>query len=114
MPSFHIFYFTYSFKGFDLYSKSPNCDVGTNPALLFITSGILFTTLAQVSSTVDGFATVIDEIRYTKPSNLFMVPILTEVLYRAIIEQLTKSFSPNREEFLMNYALNFVNIFNIF
>lgn len=49
----------------------------------------------------DGFATVMDEIRYTKPSNLFMVPILTEVLYRAIIEELSKKFSPKIEEFLM-------------
>ena len=52
-------YFTYSFNGFTLNVNSPNSHVGTYPGLEFITSGILFTTEAQVSSTVAGFATTI-------------------------------------------------------
>ena len=56
---FFNFYFTYSFNGFTLYCNSPIFSVVTYPAGLLITSGIRFTTLAQVSSTVAGLATTI-------------------------------------------------------
>lgn len=52
-------YFTYSFNGFILKFNSPNSHVGTYPGFEFITSGILFTIDAHVSSTVAGFATTI-------------------------------------------------------
>ena len=49
----------YSFKFLFLSCKSPISSVVTYPALLLITSGILFTIVAQVSLTVSGLATVI-------------------------------------------------------
>ena len=56
---YSINYFTYSFSGFCLKFSSPICSVGTYPGFAFITSGIRFTIVAQVSSTVCGLATVI-------------------------------------------------------
>ena len=52
-------YLTYSFNGFVLYCNSPNFSVVTYPGTLLITSGIRFTTLAQVNSTVLGLDTTI-------------------------------------------------------
>ena len=49
-----IFYYNLNLK-----FKSPISQVGTYPGFEAITSGILFTTLAQVSSTVEGLSTTI-------------------------------------------------------
>ena len=45
------------FNGFVLYFNSSSLSVETYPGIPFITSGILFTIVAQVSSTVAGLAT---------------------------------------------------------
>ena len=59
--SFYVFpfYLTYSFNGFVLKFNSPICAVGINPGFAFIKSGILFTIVPHVNSTVAGLSTVI-------------------------------------------------------
>ena len=102
-----------------MYCKSPIFSVVTYPAGAFITSGILFTIVPQVSSTVAGFATVIvvsgspytvhsflsySSFEYTFPihSDSIVIPSSVSVVTTALIPVASPAFTvaPNVSEYM--------------